>query len=379
MSTPTRRVEALPVQQIAQVDGLVDGPRWLVRSLWTEQAVGFIGGPPKSCKSWLGLDLAVSVASATPCLGGYQVDQPGPVLIYLAEDDPAAVRYRVAGLCAHRGLALNALNLQLITVRGWRLDVPEHRQGLEATIKQLRPRLLLLDPLVRLHRLDENSASEISGLLGFLREIQIIYATAIVLVHHMSKRSRAQLGYALRGSSDLFAWADSNAYLLRQDQQLTLTLEHRGAPATDPIPLVLANGPPGAGPHLEVASEEHREQPRPDAALAEAVRRALAAATGPLTRTALRQALHINNQRLGDVLLQLEQHQLICRTGDGWANANPTPTPRPPPSPAAGAAADAAGAPARSAPMDQANELGTERLQHTQSTAPASPAQLSLV
>jgi hypothetical protein len=29
-----------------------------VRSLWSEQAVGFIGGAPKSCKTWLGLDMA---------------------------------------------------------------------------------------------------------------------------------------------------------------------------------------------------------------------------------------------------------------------------------------------------------------------------------
>jgi len=205
------RVEALPVKQIAQVDGRTDGPSWLVRNIWADQAVGFIGGPPKACTSWLGLDLAISVASGSPCLGRYEVEQQGPVLVYLAEDDPADVRYRVAGLCAHRGLELATLDLQMITVRGWRLDVPEHRQRLEVTVKRIRPRLLLLDPLVRLHRLDENSASEISGLLGFLREIQIIYTTAIVLVHHMSKRSRAQLGYALRGSSDLFAWADSNA------------------------------------------------------------------------------------------------------------------------------------------------------------------------
>ena len=39
-----------------------------------------------AAKIWLGLDLALSVATGTPCLGKYAVPQPEPVLIYLAED-----------------------------------------------------------------------------------------------------------------------------------------------------------------------------------------------------------------------------------------------------------------------------------------------------
>jgi len=35
----------------------------------------------------------------------------------------------------------------------------------------LRPRLLLLDPLVRLHSLDENHAGEVAGLLAYFRSL----------------------------------------------------------------------------------------------------------------------------------------------------------------------------------------------------------------
>ena len=41
---------------------------------------------PKCSKTWLGLDIALSVATGTACLGKYAVPQPGPVLVYLAED-----------------------------------------------------------------------------------------------------------------------------------------------------------------------------------------------------------------------------------------------------------------------------------------------------
>ena len=67
-----------------------------------------IGGAPKCSKTWLGLDLALSVATGTACLGKYAVPQAGPVLVYLAEDALPIVRERVEGMARHRGLDLDA-------------------------------------------------------------------------------------------------------------------------------------------------------------------------------------------------------------------------------------------------------------------------------
>jgi len=186
---------------------------WLIQDLWGQNAVGIIGGAPKCGKSWLGLDMALSVASATPCLGRFAVQAQGPALVFLAEDSLPAVRARLEGLCAHRKLDLRGLDLYVITAPSLRLDQGPDRQLLEAMLVRLNPRILLLDPLVRLHRLDENSAADISQLLGFLRALQRAHNTAIVLLHHASKKHRAQPGQALRGSSDLHAFGDSNACL----------------------------------------------------------------------------------------------------------------------------------------------------------------------
>ncbi|MEO6777029.1 MAG: hypothetical protein ABI467_29130, partial [Kofleriaceae bacterium] len=41
--------------------------------------------------------------------------------------------------------------------------------ALTETIDKLRPRLLILDPFVRLHRIDENLAGEVAPLLAYLR------------------------------------------------------------------------------------------------------------------------------------------------------------------------------------------------------------------
>ena len=92
-----------------------------------------------------------------------------------------------------------------VTAPSLRLDLEQDRQALDQTLAIRQPKLLVLDPLVRLHRLDENSAADISGMLGFLRQLNRQHDVAIVLVHHMAKRARQDLGQALRGSSDLHA------------------------------------------------------------------------------------------------------------------------------------------------------------------------------
>ena len=308
-------IERLPTLQVHAIDPEPDGPQWLVEDLWSACAVGVIGGAPKACKSMMGLDLAVSVASGTACLGRFKVHTPGPVLVYLAEDALPRVRDRVAQLCQHRGLSLETLNLHVLTVPSLRLDLEPDRQALEKTLEQLQPKLLLLDPLVRLHRLDENSAADVSGLLGFLRHINRTHQLALVLVHHMAKRSRRDLGQALRGSSDIHAWTDSACYLVRRnDQRLQLTVEHRSAPAPDPVLLRLVSGDDQP---LRLLIDDDSNQVAPQL-LSEAIRTQLRASRQPVSRTALRRLLHVNNTKLGEALLTLEERHLVLRGPHGW-------------------------------------------------------------
>lgn len=309
----------LKVLHVACVAHSPSAHKWLVQELWSHQAVGVIGGPPKCCKTWLGLDLAVSIASGTDCLGRFEVKQQGRVLIYLAEDALPMVKQRIEGICRHRNLNITELDLYVVDTPSLRLDLADHRHKLKETLARFQPSLLLLDPLVRLHRMDENSSADISRLLGFLRGLQRHFSLAVALVHHMAKRNNAQLGQALRGSGDIHAWADSSAYLLRAKDHLRLVIEHRTAAAPDPISLNLVTATDGLGAHLEVVSDkqEHQSIDR-SIPITEAVIKALSDVDRPLTRTALRSLLRVNNQRLGDALDALEQCSLVQRTTNGW-------------------------------------------------------------
>lgn len=305
----------LPVVRAGDLPALEPGGHWLVRDVWGHQAVGFCGGQPKCAKSWFGLDIAISVASGTPCLDRFTVDDRGPALVYLAEDALPRVRERISAICAHRKLDLLALDLHVITAPVVRLDLQADQQRLDATLARLRPKLLLLDPLVRLHRVDEDSSADISALLGLLREMQRRHAVAILIVHHMGKRVRAHLGQALRGSSDLHAFGDDNAYLTRHGDQLRLTFEHRSAPASVPIDLRLAARPDGSATHLEIVTRTEPQAP----ALADQILDVLQCAGTRLHRAELRARLRVNNLRLGEALHELEKARRVTRSADGYA------------------------------------------------------------
>ncbi len=313
----------LPVCRVGELEAPRDDqPRWLVDSLWSHQAVGFVAGQPKLGKPWLALDLALSVATGTPCLDTYAVAEPGGVLVYLAEDPPAAVRQRLAGLCRHRGLDLETVALHVITAASLRLDQRDDRRRLEEVVRRLGPRLLVLDPLVRLHRLDENRSDEVSELLSFLRRLQRAHELAIVVVHHMRKGGAQRGGQALRGSGDLHAWTDSALYLQAGRGATVLSVEHRAAPAPDPIEVQLCTSDNAAQtPHLEVVRRQTVATGPTAAAplaLAERLLATLRSAPRPLTRVELRARLRVNNQRLGQLLGDLQSRGVLTRTARGW-------------------------------------------------------------
>ncbi len=314
---------ALPFVRAADLDDGDALPRWLVETLWARAAVGVLGGAPKCCKSWLALDLAVSVATGTPCLGAFPVDDPGPVLLYMAEDAAPVVKARLAGICRVRGLELASAPIHVITVPALRLDRGRDQARLRHTVRELAPRLLVLDPFVRLHRIDENDAGEVSALLGYLRALQRHHDVAILVVHHARKNGGSG-GQSLRGSGDFYAWGDSYLYVRRHKGALVLSIEHRAAAAPDPLHIRLVAGD-DVDVHLTTVATA---LDAPDAAPCELDRllvSALRHAAGPLNRAQLRAELRVRNERLGDALTRLLADGAIIRDGDRWRVPVPTP------------------------------------------------------
>ncbi|MGH7295492.1 MAG: AAA family ATPase, partial [Polyangiaceae bacterium] len=70
-----------PVRRAVDLEQRAASERWLVEGLWSAEAVGIVGGEPKCCKSFLALELAVSVASGAPCLRRFPCRERGTALL----------------------------------------------------------------------------------------------------------------------------------------------------------------------------------------------------------------------------------------------------------------------------------------------------------
>src|SRR5208283_1257687 len=168
--------------------------------------------PSAASRSWLSTSLsrwppARPACAASSCPGPDASCSTPPRTLHI-------VRRRLDGIAVAAGAMLANLDIQVITAPALRLDLEVDRRNLAETVDRLRPRLLILDPFVRLHRIDENASGEVAPLLAYLRELQRRYGVAVLVVHHARKGGACvRAGQALRGSSEFHAWGDSNLYL----------------------------------------------------------------------------------------------------------------------------------------------------------------------
>ena len=127
-------------------------------------------------------------------------------------------------------------------------------------------------------------------------------------------------GQALRGSSEFHAWGDSNLYLRRHGDQLTLTVEHRAAPSIAAVPLQLEI----AGDAVSLAAVDHGD---PIATVAagspltteQKIEQFLHAAAAPLTVAELRKLCHTRNATLTTTLAALVAAGRIHKDAAGYA------------------------------------------------------------
>jgi hypothetical protein len=238
------------------------------------------------------------------------------VLLYAAEDALHIVRQRLEGICAAAGVSLEELDVHVITAPTVRLDVPADRAKLEHTVEQLQPRLLVLDPFVRLHRIDENASGEVAPLLAYLRELQRQHGLAVLVVHHAKKGAgRIRAGQALRGSSEFHAWGDSNLYLRRLGNELTLSVEHRAAASPPPVSLELTQQ--GECLALQVRAPAIPETTIP-ASLDDRILDTLRASDRPLSSAEIRAQCPTRKATLYERLTQLTAVGQIVRGPDGY-------------------------------------------------------------
>jgi hypothetical protein len=225
---------------------------WLIRGViprFDDGAAGYLFGPPKARKSLVLADAALSVTTATPFMGHFEVEHTGAAVGFFAEDPQAETARRIHRLARARRVEVPS-NLYLIDVPQLSLDDPRHQERLLATLRQVPDLAFVwLDPMVRLHRINDNHAEELGPIHTFLRTLsRELKGCVIALAHHTNK-----LGDS-RGSTDYGAFGDFNLYTNTPDSITTqvIRLENRGGPPGRPFSFVVEDGYSDDGPTLKL-------------------------------------------------------------------------------------------------------------------------------
>lgn len=187
---------------------------WLVDRLLPEEAITILSGPPASYKTWVLLDIAISVASHKPLFGKFKTSQAG-VLIIDEENNPRILQKRLFMLQATADLPIYFSNSP-----GFKLN----DENVDLAILNCQAygiRLVIIDSLVRIHASDENSAGDMAAVFDYLKRFTA-KGIAVLVTHHNRKpgANRSYTGSEMRGSSDILAAVDSHVALSRKDRQL---------------------------------------------------------------------------------------------------------------------------------------------------------------
>lgn len=191
---------------------------WLAKDLIPSGMLAAITGESNCYKSFLTLALAQSVATGKPFLGHFEVEKKGKVLIIDEENTRRLIkkRFEDMGIEAHEDIIFLSLS-------GVQIDHGSHHNKLKALIDEIDPVLVVMDSLVRFHSKDENSASEMSGVMRNISLLTSEERTVLFIHHHKKEGFGKNSGSnSVRGSTDIFNALDCHIGIKKNTDTLTL-------------------------------------------------------------------------------------------------------------------------------------------------------------
>ena len=127
------------------------------------------------------MNLALSIASGSD-FSGFKIPKPKKVLYLLAEGGfyPTRDRFKKMAKGKNQNLFVGFPNYLPINSK-------DGYHFLYNLVNEFNPDVLILDPLIKFHDVDENSASQMSDVLGKIRTMMAELKLSVILVHHTGK------------------------------------------------------------------------------------------------------------------------------------------------------------------------------------------------
>lgn len=142
-----------------------------------------IFGPSEAGKSYWLIQLANCLATATPFLG-YPIPVKKRVLILQSELSPRRYQERLAKMAqSYEG----DMDIWVWSIEDMKVDVPERKEEFAKAIGEIRPDVVIIDPLRAFFSGDENSSEAVEKLFTAFAELQKVYNFSLIYAHHVRK------------------------------------------------------------------------------------------------------------------------------------------------------------------------------------------------
>lgn len=184
------------------ITGYSGGTDWLIDKWLPEKSIIFMIAPPESYKTWLLLDAAISIASGGKFLGQFETNAKGPVMIIQQEDSHGGLTERMSLIEESKFNALPKigeleedenliaetpdLDIYIHPNRQLNFGNKQVLEDLEEQIKEIKPLLVIIDPLYSATTAD-NFMSGAAEQMLILKRWRDQYGTSFLIAHHSKK------------------------------------------------------------------------------------------------------------------------------------------------------------------------------------------------
>ena len=189
-------------QPIERPEPMIEG------GILPRKSILVVGGISKAGKSIFVANLGLQIAAGLPFLGQFAIPKRRHVLYMQAEMSESSMQDRLTKMIKAQPIDHDILNQNFILInhKGIKLDDKSDLDRISGVIAQYGIEVVIIDPLYKFHRGDENRVDDMTRFFDNLDSLVMDHDCSIVIVHHFGKPNerKKQGAQQLRGSSVIF-------------------------------------------------------------------------------------------------------------------------------------------------------------------------------
>ena len=216
---------------------------WLLEGVIPENANVIMFAPPGSYKTFMALDMALSIATGWPTDPAYFTDDmivsPGSV-IYMTSEGLGGIRKRVSAWEQEHYGSREVAGFYLFDPTPKLIDEPE---GIVEFIKEsgINPKLIVIDTVSRVFQgADETNQREVSAFTGLMDMLRGAgEGTSVLALHHAKKGQRDEIrgSSVFEGDADVLLRLDDPAEIAKSVYRTRLvTIKQKDGSIAVPVP-----------------------------------------------------------------------------------------------------------------------------------------------